>query len=53
VLQGVHQYRLEVLASDVQQAVQALGHSCCTLVAHDWGGMVAWVAAGLYGRQVG
>ncbi|WIA08213.1 hypothetical protein OEZ85_007662 [Tetradesmus obliquus] len=50
--QGVEQYRLQVLASDVQQAVQALGHSSCTLVAHDWGGMVAWVVAGMYGRQL-
>lgn len=48
----MEQYRLQVLASDVQQAVQALGHSSCTLVAHDWGGMVAWVVAGMYGRQV-
>jgi hypothetical protein len=53
MLQGVDQYRLQLLASDVQQAVQALGHSSCTLVAHDWGGLVAWVVAGMYGRQVG
>jgi pimeloyl-ACP methyl ester carboxylesterase len=50
--QGVEQYQLSVLASDVQQAVQALGHSSCTLVAHDWGGTVAWAVAGMYGRQV-
>ncbi|KAF6258120.1 alpha/beta-hydrolase [Scenedesmus sp. NREL 46B-D3] len=50
--QGVEQYRLPVLASDVQQAVHALGHASCTLVAHDWGGLVAWVVAGMYGRQL-
>jgi pimeloyl-ACP methyl ester carboxylesterase len=52
LLQGVEQYRLPVLASDVQQAVNALGHSSCTLVAHDWGGLVAWAVAGMYGKQV-
>lgn len=44
--QGLDNYRLPVLASDVQQAVKALGHDSCTLVAHDWGGLVAWVVAG-------
>ncbi len=28
--------------------VRALGRSSCTLVAHDWGGAVAWVAAARY-----
>lgn len=52
VLQGIDNYRLEVLASDVKGAVEALGHSSCILVAHDWGGAVAWVTAGMYGRDL-
>jgi pimeloyl-ACP methyl ester carboxylesterase len=46
----VHNYSLGVLASDIQGAVAALGHTDCTLVAHDWGGLVAWTVAGLYGQ---
>eukprot|EP00775_Hariotina_reticulata_P004209 gene4209-4458_t len=50
--QGVDNYKLSVLASDVREAVLALGHSSCTLMAHDWGGLVAWTAAGLYGSSL-
>jgi pimeloyl-ACP methyl ester carboxylesterase len=50
--QGVGNYRLDILASDVKGAVAALGHSSCTLVAHDWGGGVAWVTAGMYGSEL-
>lgn len=32
--------------------MSALGHSSCTLVAHDWGGGVAWATAGLYGQEL-
>lgn len=52
LLQGLDSYRLDVLASDVKGAVEALGHSSCTLVAHDWGGAVAWVTAGMYGQEL-
>lgn len=52
LLQGVGNYRLDILASDVKAAVAALGHSRCTLVAHDWGGGVAWVTAGMYGSEL-
>lgn len=51
-LQGLDNYRLDVLASDVKGAVEALGHSSCTLVAHDWGGAVAWVTAGMFGQEL-
>jgi hypothetical protein len=44
---SVSDYRLAQLAADVQAVVKALGHESCTLVAHDWGGLVAWtVGAG-------
>jgi pimeloyl-ACP methyl ester carboxylesterase len=52
LLQGVANYRLDILASDIKGAVAALGHSSCTLVAHDWGGMVAWITAGMYGKEL-
>lgn len=51
-MQGVDQYMLRQLASDIKEAVHALGHSSCTLVAHDWGGVVAWVVAGMFGKDL-
>ncbi|PNW88007.1 hypothetical protein CHLRE_01g010550v5 [Chlamydomonas reinhardtii] len=45
---GVGAYGLEALSEDVKAVVGALGYSSCTLLAHDWGGVVAWAAAGRY-----
>ncbi|XP_070542807.1 epoxide hydrolase 4-like [Ptychodera flava] len=39
---GIGAYALDNLTSDVRDAIPALGHSSCVLVAHDWGGAVAW-----------
>ena len=39
---GVAQYDLDILADDVRAFVEALGYRTCTIVAHDWGGVVAW-----------
>eukprot|EP00879_Flechtneria_rotunda_P025013 GHRR01026542.1.p1 GENE.GHRR01026542.1~~GHRR01026542.1.p1 ORF type:complete len:202 (+),score=76.54 GHRR01026542.1:862-1467(+) len=50
--QGKQQYHLHQLVADVKGAVPALGHKTCTLMAHDWGGVVAWAVAGLYGRNL-
>eukprot|EP00058_Branchiostoma_floridae_P021392 XP_002606882.1 hypothetical protein BRAFLDRAFT_60330 [Branchiostoma floridae] len=33
------------LTNDVQELIEALGYSSCTLVAHDWGGIIAWLFA--------
>ena len=30
---------------DVKEVIAALGYSSCVLVAHDWGGAVAWTFA--------
>ncbi|PNH04358.1 Epoxide hydrolase 4 [Tetrabaena socialis] len=46
--QGISSYTLEKLTADVAGAVHALGRRSCTLLAHDWGGAVAWAAAGRY-----
>jgi len=45
---GVANYDLDILADDVRQVVAALGYRTCTVVAHDWGGVVAWHVAALY-----
>ncbi len=37
---------------DVNCIVSALGYATCTLVSHDWGGVVAWWAASKYPATV-
>lgn len=41
----VRAYRAPALVADVDALVRALGHERCILVAHDWGGAVAWAYA--------
>lgn len=42
---GVEQYRLEPLADDLAALVEAEGYDSAHVVGHDWGGIVALVAA--------
>lgn len=35
-------YRISALVQDIAELIPALGHTSCVLVAHDWGGAVAW-----------
>jgi epoxide hydrolase 4 len=55
--EGVKNYALRRLADDVRDAAEALlasssrGNKRVTLIAHDWGGSVAWAAAALHGVQ--
>ena len=35
-------YTIDLLSQDIVELIPALGYSKCTLVAHDWGGAVAW-----------
>lgn len=35
-------YQMDKLKQDVVELIPALGYTSCTLVAHDWGGVVAW-----------
>ena len=35
-------YKPRHLVEDLRQLVQALGYSQCVVVAHDWGGAIAW-----------
>lgn len=41
----ISDYRLELLVDDVARLIDASGCTSVTLVAHDWGGIVAWTAA--------
>ena len=42
---GVRAYRLELLARDVERLILACGERTASLVGHDWGAIVAWIAA--------
>jgi len=42
---GRRAYDLDTLARDVVGLCDALGYGTCSLVGHDWGGLVAWWAA--------
>jgi pimeloyl-ACP methyl ester carboxylesterase len=48
----VEKYRAKHLVEDLRQLIAHLGHSRCVLVAHDWGGAVAWNFAALYPQLV-
>ena len=40
--QEVEKYRAKHLVEDLRLLIKHLGHSRCILVAHDWGGAIAW-----------
>ena len=42
---GVRAYRVELLARDVERLILACGEGTADVVGHDWGAIVAWVAA--------
>ncbi len=44
----VKQYRQKYLVEDIRQLAETLGHKKFVLVAHDWGGAVAWIFAMFY-----
>ena len=43
--QGLHEYSLEKLMDDVAALIDASGAKETVLVAHDWGGVIAWYFA--------
>ncbi len=45
-------YRPSALVADVDALVRGLGYQRCVLVAHDWGGAVAWSYAIAHPQQV-
>jgi len=45
---AVEAYRMPELIEDVRALIAHLGYRTCTLVGHDWGGVVAWAFAMQY-----
>lgn len=41
-VQGKAAYRIFEVIQDLKELIEALGHSKCILVAHDWGAVAAW-----------
>lgn len=39
---GVSNYRLDILAEDIGALIDASGADAVTLIAHDWGALIAW-----------
>src|ERR687894_743878 len=50
---GVRSYRVELLARDVERLILACGEQTAAVVGHDWGAIVAWIAAMRYPGRVG
>src|SRR3712207_2350312 len=42
---GGRAYRVELLARDVERLILACGERTASVVGHDWGAIVAWIAA--------
>ena len=42
---SVSDYRPKLIAQDIEQLIAQLGYSHCVMVAHDWGGAIAWSIA--------
>ena len=49
---GVESYRIERLTADIRELIRACGRERAVLVAHDWGGAVAWRFAMDYATAV-
>jgi epoxide hydrolase 4 len=45
-------YSIQELRADVKGIIQGLGYESCILVAHDWGGAIAWNFAYTYPEMV-
>lgn len=48
----VESYAVSELVGDVRDVIEALGYKKATVVAHDWGGLVAWSFAEAYPEMV-
>jgi epoxide hydrolase 4 len=48
----VRAYRVELLARDVERLILACGERTATVVGHDWGAIVAWIAAMRHPKRV-
>jgi pimeloyl-ACP methyl ester carboxylesterase len=43
--EGVEHYQVKHMVEDLRALAETLGHRTFTLVAHDWGGVIAWAFA--------
>lgn len=50
--EGIDAYKINVLAADIAELIKALGEKNAFIVAHDWGGAVAWAVASIYPELV-
>lgn len=50
--QGIEAYRISELVADIKGVITGLGYEDCVLVAHDWGGAIAWNLAYAYPEMV-
>ncbi len=50
--QGIHNYRIDLLAADVIGLLDALGVERAALVGHDWGAVIAWWTARAYPERI-
>ncbi len=48
----VEEYRISVLATDVNALIEALSYETVHLVGHDWGGAVAWWVATMFPQRL-
>ncbi|KAI1883287.1 hypothetical protein AGOR_G00243650 [Albula goreensis] len=49
---SISSYRRDLLMQDVKDMVESLGYNRCLLVAHDWGGLLAWLFSIHYPEMV-
>ncbi|XP_046366844.2 epoxide hydrolase 4-like [Haliotis rufescens] len=49
---GVANYQMSKIVSDLKQVIPALGYRSCVLVAHDWGGAIAWTFTAMHPELV-
>lgn len=49
---NVCDYRLGEMVEDTKEVIKGLGYSTCTLVAHDWGGVIACACTSKYPEMV-
>jgi pimeloyl-ACP methyl ester carboxylesterase len=45
-------YRMHELVADIAGVVRATGQTCCDIVGHDWGGVIAWRFAEVHPQLV-
>lgn len=50
--EGRRAYDLDTLAQDIVGLCEGLGYETCSLIGHDWGGLVAWWTATLHPNRI-